>query len=78
MRERVAHEIVERGQECGERLAGARRRGDERRAAGLDVRPRERLRAGGRGERVGEPGGDDGVERVERAGGRAGGSGVHR
>lgn len=78
VRERIAHQIVERAQERGERLAGAGRRGDERRAAGLDVRPRERLRAGRRGKRAREPRGDGRVEHVERTGGRAGSCDVHR
>ncbi len=78
VRQRIAHQIVERAQEGGERLAGAGRCRNERRSAGLDVRPSERLRAGGRGERAPEPRGDSRVEHVERTGGRAGSCDVHR
>ncbi|MDR8952911.1 hypothetical protein FEP76_01388 [Burkholderia multivorans] len=78
MRERVAHEFVERAQKRGQRLAGTGRRGDERRAAGLDVRPRERLRAGRCGERAAKPSGDGRMKHIQRARGGAGSGDVHR
>ena len=67
VRETLLDEIVERGQERGERFAGTRRRGDERRAATADLRPRGGLRVGRRGEGLQEPAGHRGVEGREGA-----------
>ena len=62
-RGRAEHEPVDRGQERGQRLARARGREHERRAAGRDLRPREPLGPGRAGERPGEPLFDRGMER---------------
>ena len=53
--ETLPHQVVDRRHESRERLARARRRGDERVAAGLDRGPRFGLRRGRRGETLGEP-----------------------
>ena len=63
---RFARERVEAPQEGGERLAAARRRGDEHVVAGRDRRPCLRLRRGGRLERALEPVADGGGERRQR------------
>ena len=57
-----AHQIVDRREERRQRLARAGRGGDQRMAAGLDLRPGARLRLGRRAEALREPGGDGGVE----------------
>ena len=62
VRETPHDKIVERGEEGGERLARAGRRGDEGVAACADGRPRGGLGGCGSGEGSGEPGGDGGVE----------------
>ena len=53
--ERLARQVVESGEEGRERLAGSRRRGDERVAPVADGRPAARLGLGWRAERLGEP-----------------------
>src|SRR5581483_9384722 len=53
--QRREHQTVETPKKCGERLAAAGGREDEGRLAARDRRPAELLRAGGRGERAGEP-----------------------
>ena len=61
----VPHQGVDGGEESGQRLAGARRRGNEGMAARRQRLPRLLL-ARGRGAEVrGEPGSDGGVESVE-------------
>ena len=57
-----AHQLVDRGEEGGERLARAGRRGDQHVPPGLDRRPRLRLRRRRRGEAAREPVGDRRVE----------------
>jgi hypothetical protein len=64
-------ERVDRRKECGERLSGPGRRGDERVLARADRRPAVALRGRGFTETVGEPPLDRGVERGEQ-GHRAG------
>ena len=66
-REAGAHQAVERGQERGQRLARAGRRGDQRVPAGADRRPGGRLRFGGRGKGPREPAGDGGMESLGEA-----------
>ena len=61
-----AHQAVERGQERGQRLARAGRRGDERVPAGADRRPGGSLRFGGRRKGPREPPGDGRMEVLER------------
>ena len=72
----AAHQIVERGQEGGERLARTGRGGDQRVAPGADRWPRRDLRLGRRGELALEPARDGGVEVLQGhgvwSGGRAG------
>ena len=53
--EALPHQVVDRRQKRGERLARAGRRGDEGMAAGLDRRPSLGLGGRRRGETVGEP-----------------------
>ena len=60
--EPLPHQRVDRREKCRQRLAGAGRRGDQHVAAGLERRPRLRLRRGGRGEALIEPGGDGGMK----------------
>ena len=62
----VVHELVERGEERRERLARARRRGDQRVAPLANRRPAERLRARRLAERLREPLGDDWMKGGER------------
>ena len=68
VRHAFAHQRVDRGEEGGQRLARAGRRGDQGVPAGADRRPRGRLRRGGRGKRAAKPGGDGRMEIVQRAG----------
>src|SRR5205823_7803305 len=63
--QRPADEVVDGGQEGGERLARAGRGGDQGVAAGLDLRPGARLRLGRRAEALLEPGGEGGVKAGE-------------
>src|SRR5690606_7066393 len=60
--ERIANEIVDHGEERGERLAGAGRRRDQRRRAALDRIPCALLHRGGRIERAVEPARDGRVK----------------
>ena len=53
--EPLAHQTVERGEKRGQRLARARRRGDQRVPAGADLRPGGELRLGRRREGAAEP-----------------------
>ena len=62
VRQSLAHQCVDRGEEGGQRLAGAGRRGDQHVFAGGDPRPRGILRRGRRGEATGEPAGHRGME----------------
>ena len=55
-------QIVEYGEERGKGFAGARGRGDQRRAALADQRPCARLGGGDRREGAAEPGADGGVK----------------
>jgi hypothetical protein len=59
-------ELVEAGEEGGERLARARRRGDEHVFARANERPPANLRLGGFAERLLKPRAHDGVERLQR------------
>ena len=68
VRQRFAHQRVDRGEEGRERLAGAGRRGDQGVAAGCDRRPGLLLGVGGRGEAAREPVGDGRMEGVEHRG----------
>ncbi len=56
--ETLPHQPVDRREKGGERLAGARGRGDQHMPAVLDGRPGLGLRRGGCGEAATEPGGD--------------------
>ncbi len=56
------HQVVERGQEGGQRLARAGGRGHQRVAPGADGRPRRDLRGSGRAEAALEPARDGGME----------------
>jgi len=67
-RKALAHEFVDGGEKRGERLARARGRGDEGRAAGLDERPRARLRLGGGRKVAVEPVDDSGMKSRKRVG----------
>ena len=58
----LAKELVDRGQEGGERLPGARRRGDERVVAAPDGTPALELGVGGRAEAARPPCSDYGVK----------------
>ena len=58
VRERLAHQRVDRGEEGRERLAGSGGRRDQHMPAGLEGRPGLRLRRRRRGEAVVEPVGD--------------------
>ncbi len=62
----LAHQIVNRGEECRERFSGAGGRGNQNVAAGADLRPAELLRLRRRGEASLEPFADQGIERSER------------
>ncbi len=53
--QRLAHQPINTDQECCQRLAGASGRGDERGAAGKDVRPALLLWLSGRTEFIDEP-----------------------
>ena len=63
--QRLLHQHVEARQERRERLAGARRRSDERMPPGRYRRPTERLRVRRRAEPPLEPRPHDGMERIE-------------
>ncbi|SAK95147.1 hypothetical protein AWB82_06876 [Caballeronia glebae] len=71
-REPVTHQFVDGREKRGERLARARRRGDECRAARVHERPRARLRGGRRGKACAEPFGDSGMKAVQSVGGGSG------
>ena len=60
--EPLPHQFVDRRQKRRQRLARPGRRGDQRMPAGLDRRPRLGLRRRRRGESLGEPPGDGGME----------------
>ena len=60
------HQPIEAGKKGGQRLAAAGGREDERRIAARDRRPAERLRAGWRLERAGEPLAHRRMERLQR------------
>ena len=60
----LANEIIDRGEKRGQCLAGTSRRSDQRMLAGLDCRPRFRLRRRRRGEAVDEPIRHGGMEQV--------------
>src|SRR5262249_3883342 len=68
-RHRGEHQPIDRGQEGGQRLPGARGREDERAAAVADGGPGQTLRARGRREGLPEPRLDRGVERPARGAG---------
>ena len=55
-------QVVERSEECGERLAGSGWRRDERMAAAADFSPAATLGRRRLAERLGEPARDDGME----------------
>ena len=59
---RFAQQVVDRSEEGGERLAGARGRGDERMLAAPDGAPALELGVGGLGEAARPPALDDGVK----------------
>ena len=63
----LTHEVVDRREEGGERLARSGRRRHEDVATRLDCRPRLRLRLRGSGKRLREPGADGGMEQVGRS-----------
>src|SRR5262245_7761386 len=65
--EAKAHQGINGGKKGRERLATARRRRNQHMPAGLNGRPRLRLRRGRRGEGSFEPPGDGRVERVGTA-----------
>ena len=65
-RQPLAQQPVDGGEKGGERLAGARGRGDQGVAPGLDRRPSLRLGAGRGPEAALEPGGKGGVKAGER------------
>ena len=60
--EPLPHERVDRGEERGQRLAGAGRRGDQHVPPGLDRRPSLGLRRRGGSEAAGKPRGDRGMK----------------
>ncbi len=60
----LANQAVDGGEERSQGFAGTRRGGDQRMLAGLDRRPRIRLRGRRRGEAIGEPGRNRGMEHV--------------
>ena len=66
--ERVARQFVERGQERGQRLTGAGRRGDERVAPVTNRRPSAQLRGCRRTDGRREPALNDGMESGKRHG----------
>ena len=53
--ERFAHQAIDAGEKCGQRFAGSGGRGNERGAAGENVRPALLLRLSGRAEALDEP-----------------------
>ncbi len=60
----LANQAVDCSEERSQGFAGSRRGGDQRMLAGLDRRPRLRLRRRRRGEAIGEPGRHCGMEEV--------------
>ena len=57
-RQSLPHQTIDRREKSGQRLAGSGGSGDQDVLAGVDRRPRRRLRRGGRFEAMIEPGGD--------------------
>jgi hypothetical protein len=66
------HQVIDRRQECRERLARAGRRGDERVPPLANGRPPAQLRRRGIAQRFGKPAGDERMETGENHGERQG------